>query len=168
MLITRVTLLCGGTGPALAVVPKVLLLQYQWNGQTVLFARTWTIVIALPPGHEAVMFTVLPPLTIPYGLPSCTCSPLPMNEKVRAPIHAATAMLTATVTAIRIIEATTGLRAFLLLKISILFSSLPLGPYSMGKAVFNSYDLLHHRPRTYNKRSARAKPVREVKSLLLM
>jgi hypothetical protein len=38
-----------------------------------------------------------------------------MNIPESAPIHAATAMLTATVTAINIIEATTGLRAFLLL-----------------------------------------------------
>jgi hypothetical protein len=36
---------------------------------------------------------------------------VPMNPTVRAPIHAATAMLTATVTAMSMIDATTGLRA---------------------------------------------------------
>jgi ABC-type transport system involved in cytochrome bd biosynthesis fused ATPase/permease subunit len=44
-----------------------------------------------------------------------------MKLKVNAPIHAATAMLTATVTAMSIIDATTGLKAFLLLNIFILF-----------------------------------------------
>ena len=43
----------------------------------------------------------------------------PMNPMVRAPIQAATAMLTATVTAMSMIEATTGLRAFLLFSIFI-------------------------------------------------
>jgi ABC-type transport system involved in cytochrome bd biosynthesis fused ATPase/permease subunit len=50
-----------------------------------------------------------------------------MKLNVNAPIHAATAMLTATVTAMRMIEATTGLRAFLLLVIFILFLSLLFG-----------------------------------------
>ena len=47
-----------------------------------------------------------------------------MKLNVSAPIHAATAMLTATVTAMSMIEATTGLRAFLLLRIFI-FVSIP-------------------------------------------
>ena len=47
-----------------------------------------------------------------------SCS-VAMKLNVRAPIHAATAMLTATVTAMSMIEATTGLRAFLLLNIFI-------------------------------------------------
>jgi hypothetical protein len=38
---------------------------------------------------------------------------VPMNPMVMPPIHAATATLTATVTAMSIIEATTGLSAFL-------------------------------------------------------
>jgi hypothetical protein len=50
-----------------------------------------------------------------------------MNPIVRAPIHAATAMLTATVTAMSMIDATTGLRAFLLFNIFISFLSLLLG-----------------------------------------
>jgi len=44
-----------------------------------------------------------------------------MNVNVKAPIHAATAMLTATVTAIKMMAATTGLRAFLLLNIFLIF-----------------------------------------------
>jgi hypothetical protein len=41
-----------------------------------------------------------------------TCSALPMNPMVIPPIHAATTTLTATVTAIKMIDAITGLRAF--------------------------------------------------------
>jgi hypothetical protein len=44
---------------------------------------------------------------------------VPMNPTVRAPIHAATAMLTATVTAMSMMDATTGLRAFLFFNIFI-------------------------------------------------
>ena len=83
------------------------------------FMRTVVIVTALPPGHATLTFTVLPPLVQPYGLPTFSCSPLPMNENERAPIHAATAMLTATVTAMSMMDATTGLRAFLLLRVFI-------------------------------------------------
>ena len=88
------------------------------------FTRTLCIVTGLPPGHDAVTFTEV--AVQPHGDPRFSCSPLPMNENDRAPIHAATAMLTATVTAMRMIEATTGLRAFLLLNIFILFLSLLL------------------------------------------
>ena len=42
----------------------------------------------------------------------CTCSALPIKPVVIPPIQAATTTLTATVTAMRIIDATTGLRAF--------------------------------------------------------
>ena len=45
------------------------------------------------------------------GVPKDTCS-VCMNPTDIPPIHAATAMLTATVTAISMIDATTGLRAF--------------------------------------------------------
>jgi len=56
----------------------------------------------------------------------------PMNPTVRAPIHAATAMLTATVTAMSMIDATTGLRAFLLFLKFFIFSFIPpLGLTSM-------------------------------------
>jgi hypothetical protein len=51
----------------------------------------------------------------------------PMNPIVRAPIHAATAMLTATVTAISMIDATTGLRAFLHFNIFIFLYIPPSG-----------------------------------------
>jgi len=40
------------------------------------------------------------------------CSAFPMNPRVSPPIHAATTTLTATVTAMSMIEAITGLRAF--------------------------------------------------------
>jgi hypothetical protein len=50
----------------------------------------------------------------------CPCS-VAMKLNVSAPIHAATAMLTATVTAMSMIEAITGLRAFLLRLIFIFF-----------------------------------------------
>ena len=63
----------------------------------------------------------------------------PMNPTVKAPIHAATAMLTATVTAMSMIDATTGLRAFafFLIFLSIfIFSSIPpLGLVSMLEKV---------------------------------
>jgi hypothetical protein len=59
-------------------------------------------------------------------------SSVPMNPTVNAPIHAATAMLTATVTAMSMIDATTGLRAFLLfLKFFISLFIPPLGLMSM-------------------------------------
>ena len=69
-----------------------------------------------------------------------------MNVNVRAPIHAATAMLTATVTAISMIDATTGLRAFLLFNIFIFFFIPPFGVivYVRGANAFKSYDLIHH------------------------
>jgi len=55
----------------------------------------------------------------------------PMNPTVKAPIHAATAMLTATVTAMSMIDATTGLRAFafflIFLNVFISLSIPPLG-----------------------------------------
>ena len=58
-----------------------------------------------------------------------------MNPTVSAHIHAATAMLTATVTAISIIDATTGLRAFvfffIFLKVFISLFIPPLGLMSM-------------------------------------
>ena len=59
----------------------------------------------------------------------------PMNPTVKAPIHAATAMLTATVTAMSMIDATTGLRAFafflIFLNVFISLSIPPLGLMSM-------------------------------------
>ena len=73
-------------------------------------------------------------------------SSVPMNVNVSAPIHAATAMLTATVTAMSMIEATTGLRAFTFFNIFMFFSIPPfgvVGSVSRGKA-FKSYDFIHH------------------------
>jgi len=63
----------------------------------------------------------------------------PMNPTVKAPIHAATAILTATVTAMSMIDATTGLRAFafflIFLKVFISLSIPPLGLMSMLEEV---------------------------------
>jgi hypothetical protein len=77
---------------------------------------------------------------------SCSVSICPTTS---APIHAATAMLTATVTAIRMIEATTGLRAFaffFIFLIVFIFSFIPpFGIDSIGRRdyPFKSYDLIH-------------------------
>jgi hypothetical protein len=69
-----------------------------------------------------------------------------MNPIVRAPIHAATAMLTATVTAMSMMDATTGLRAFLLFSIFIFFHIPPFWVivYVKEGLEFKSYDLIHH------------------------
>jgi len=77
----------------------------------------------------------------------------PMKLNVSAPIHAATAMLTATVTAMRIIEATTGLRAFLFLSIfiSVLIPPFGVARYVSGVNAFKSYDLLYNICHLYNK-----------------
>jgi hypothetical protein len=55
-------------------------------------------------------------------------------------------MLTATVTAMSMIEATTGLRAFLLLNIFIFFHIPPfrVSEYVSRSYAFKSYDSIHH------------------------
>ena len=68
---------------------------------------------------------VIGPVQVSFGIVACS---VPMNENDSAPIHAATAMLTATVTAMRMIDATTGLRAFLLLVFIFLF----IPPFGTG------------------------------------
>lgn len=82
----------------------------------------------------------------------CPCS-VAMKLNVRAPIHAATAMLTATVTAMSMIEATTGLRAFLLRLIFILFVIPPSGviEYFSRGYTFKSYDSRHKITYVYDK-----------------
>ena len=81
---------------------------------------TVSVAYAFPPENDALVMVI---------------EDDPMNPTVRAPIHAATAMLTATVTAMSMIDATTGLRAFtfFLIFLSIfIFSSIPpLGLMSM-------------------------------------
>src|SRR3990170_4420032 len=84
-------------------------------------------------------------------------SSVPMNPIVSAPIHAATAMLTATVTAMSMIEATTGLSAlaFFLIFLSVfIFSFIP--PFGINEYVrrdypFKSYDLIRSISYAYNK-----------------
>jgi hypothetical protein len=74
----------------------------------------------------------------------------PMNPTVKAPIHAATAMLTATVTAMSMIDATTGLRAFafflIFLRVFISLFIPPLGliEYVRLRYQFKSYDSLYN------------------------
>ena len=88
--------------------------------------------------------TILLFVTSKFMLVMLTCS-VAVKENVRAPIHAATAMLTATVTAMRMIDATTGLRAFLLLVFIFLFiPPFGTGMYARGSERFKSYDLLHN------------------------
>jgi len=92
---------------------------------SVLLTRALVMVTVDPPAFVTVTLTEL--LVHPHGVPTSSCSAPPMNMNDRAPIHAATAMLTATVTAMSMIDATTGLRAFLLFNIFISFLSLLLG-----------------------------------------
>jgi hypothetical protein len=80
----------------------------------ILFMVTGVVPVLL--ATNVVVFAVV----LKVMLVMLTCSVL-VNENVNAPIHAATAMLTATVTAMSMIDATTGLRAFLLLVFIFLF-----------------------------------------------
>ncbi len=87
-------------------------------------AVEFVIATESPLTKAELMVTVLPPelvtmISIVSGVPGenatlviDTCSALPINPMVVPPIHAATTTLTATVTAMSIIDATTGLRAF--------------------------------------------------------
>jgi len=70
------------------------------------------MVIALLPESmtRAVILSGLPGVNWTFVIEAC--SALPMSPMVIPPIHAATTTLTATVTAISMIDATTGLRAF--------------------------------------------------------
>ena len=65
----------------------------------------WMVHATLPP----VLLTALLASTV-FDIDAC--SEFPMNPMVRAPIHAATTTLTATVTAMSMIVAITGLSAF--------------------------------------------------------
>jgi hypothetical protein len=84
-----------------------------------------------------------------------------MNVNVRAPIHAATAILTATVTAMSMIDATTGLRAFLHFNIFIFLSIPPFEviEYVSGNREFKSYDLIHHINHLQNKTTKNQKQI---------
>ncbi len=85
-----------------------------------------------------------------------------MNPTLSAPIHAATAMLTATVTAMSMIDATTGLSAFLLFLKFFIFSFIPpfgIDEYVRREYAFKSYDLIHHILYVYNKTTRRKQKV---------
>jgi hypothetical protein len=115
-----------------------------------LFTHTSLIVIGVVPVLLNVALIDAPPVKSRFV--SCPCS-VAMKLNVRAPIHAATAMLTATVTAMSMIEATTGLRAFLLLNIFILFVIPPSGviEYFSRSCAFKSYDSRHKITYVYDK-----------------
>ena len=78
-----------------------------------------------------------------------SCS-VEVKPKVRAPVHAPTAMLRATATAISMIDATTGLRAFRLLVLILLFpfawglvtADAAHSPIVTGILRFNKHSLL--------------------------
>ena len=93
-------------------------------GFVVVGAALLTVTVFMVTGVVPVLFATN---RIEPGVPAenvmlviVTCS-VAVNWNVKAPIHAATAILTATVTAMRMIDATTGLRAFLLLVFIFLF-----------------------------------------------
>jgi hypothetical protein len=78
-----------------------------------------------------------------------TCSALPMNPIVIPPIHAATTTLTATVTAIKMIEAITGLRPFEFFFIFLMYVFIFFFPFysvigSCRKVSFKYCVLLHN------------------------
>ena len=109
------------------------------------FPLTSTPLSVILPDPVLVTLTTTVALAQLCGSPRASCS-VDMNENDSAPIHAATAMLTATVTAMSMIEATTGLRAFLLLNIFIFFHIPPFGvsEYVSRSYAFKSYDSIHH------------------------
>jgi hypothetical protein len=74
--------------------------------------------------------TMLPPENWAFVMDSCSVC---INPTLSAPIHAATAMLTATVTAMSMIDATTGLSAFLLFLKFFIFSFIP--PFGINEYV---------------------------------
>ena len=85
--------------------------------RTLAIVTTALLIVALltvmldDPLFATVTVTVLVPLNTTFVIVACSVCMKPVDKP---PIHAATAMLTATVTAIRIIDATTGDRAFAL------------------------------------------------------
>jgi hypothetical protein len=102
-------------------------------GLSALFTFTCPIVTAFVPVFFNVRTIVLVPLpeVPPKVMVVIVIEDVFVNPIVSAPIHAATAMLTATVTAMSMIEATTGLRAFLLFNIFIFLSIPPSRLLSM-------------------------------------
>jgi hypothetical protein len=105
------------------------------------FTQTSLIVIVVVPVFWKV---AVMSVAVNSRFVNCPCS-VAMKLNDSAPIHAATAMLTATVTAMRMIDATTGLRAFLLLVFIFLFiPPFGTGMYARGSERFKSYDSLHN------------------------
>lgn len=99
---------------------------------TTLFTLTKLTVTVFVPVFLMLRRIVLPVVPDPplKVVAQMLIEDVPMNEKVNAPIQAATAMDTATVTAIKIIDAITGLSAFLLLNSFLILDCIPpLGVY---------------------------------------
>ena len=107
--------------PALpTTAPEGVCVQFR-AGISTLFTYTWLIVIEAVPAVPVLLNVArivpgVPVVNCRYVIFPCS---VPIKLNVSAPIHAATAMLTATVTAISMMDATTGLRAFLLLRVFI-------------------------------------------------
>ena len=107
--------------PALKVVGEVT-----WNvvepDLSIDSGGVLVMVAPTPLTYACVMFTVVVPefwtstsmLLVPVNAMFAidACSAFPIRPMVIPPIHAATTTLTATVTAIKMIDATTGLSAF--------------------------------------------------------
>jgi hypothetical protein len=102
---------------------------------TVLCCRLFTQASLIVTGLVPVLLTVKVIVVLVKVMLVILTSSVDMNPTVSAPIHAATAMLTATVTAISMIDATTGLSAFafflIFLNVFISLSIPPLGLMSM-------------------------------------
>ena len=80
------------------------------------------IIISVVPVFKTATVIVVGAENVALVIDNCSVS---MNVNVIDPIHAATAMETATVTAMSMMAATTGLRAFLLFRSFLIFCSFP-------------------------------------------
>lgn len=126
----------------LSTSPSFALISRGSVGLNELILTLFTHPSFIVTGEVPVLFMVTAIQPVPEPAPNATfvirISSVPMNVKVSAPIHAATAMLTATVTAISMIEATTGLRAFAFLNI-FMFVSIP--PFGVAVYLVEALDL---------------------------
>ena len=117
---------------------------------TVLCCRLFTQASLMVTGDVPVLLTVKVIAVLVKVMLVILTSSVDMNPTVSAPIHAATAMLTATVTAMSMIDATTGLSAFAFflnfLKVFIFsfYPSFGIDEYVRWSIEFKSYDLIHN------------------------
>ena len=108
-------------------------------------------VVSLVP--ELVIDTVMLLFVASNSIWVTVSSVVSMNPMVSEPIHAATAMETATVTAMSMMAATTGLRAFLFFRSFFIFflSLLVSSQVNYATTRFKSYDLIQHILKMKNK-----------------